>query len=221
MSNIIVPDWVSKQWTHINTIDWTQNIVLPESAKFPENIQNEIDKFKRFIESIRSLEDLEKWLVSIYWEWWMVFADDIRIANSIWWKWTQIHRNAKSIIVPWTEMDWKEDTQHNIWNNVIDPIWFASRSMAPTVANWYGLLWKIPKLRPSHGKFNQEFYDKVMKSTTITISEILWYSIEINNDKVALMSVMKINWWEDFIMPFSEKLKSWDIQTAKHYVLNN
>jgi hypothetical protein len=116
-------------------------------------------------------------------------------------------------------------TKTNIWKQVIDPIGWSSKWIAPSwwynkwKPEWYWILWKIPELRPMSGTFNRKIYNEIMN---IKISlEHAGISIEKWPQEIAIMPTYKIKWWEEVISQFSEDKKEWDIQTAKHYWVNN
>lgn len=210
-------------WNLISSIDGTENIFIAtwdlEKLKLSPKLVKNIELIKKITERNITLEDLEKELKTSFGEWKEIYVwDNTRFATAIWWKNTQLHRNAENIILPWSDMYTNSNMQHNISNEVIDPIWWASRAVAP---NDYGLLWKIPEFRGLKGnkKFDEELYKELFNTKIIT-SNILWYAVEINQDETAIMPIIWLEWAEDIILPFSETKKNWDIPTAKYYGLN-
>jgi len=205
----------------ISTIDWTENYFLSNDfySKLPEWMKEQIELFKQITEQLVPLKDLENRLKEIYGEWQIIKTKEwIRFANCIWWKNTQLHRSADKIILPWSKIEESKECQHNIWNQIIDPIAWASRTAAP---NDYWLLWKIPKFRGLewNKEFDKKLYDELF-NTQVEVSQILWYAIEINKDEQAIMPIVSLKWWEDIIMQFSEEKNEDDIPTAKYYWIN-
>lgn len=213
MSNIVIPSW-AESWKLLNIINWTHNIVLPADAKLPPDLVKQVELFKSIVWQTLTLSELQWELQEIYWKWKNIILPSWRFATVLWWEWTNLHRKADKIILPGTSDDFPI---HNMWGNVVDPVWWASRAAAPNDEYW--LLWKVAELRPSSDKFNKELH-RELSNTPIKVSSILWHAVEVSEDEVALMPVVALEWWEDIISEFSEKSEVWDTPTAKHFILN-
>lgn len=201
----------------VSTIDWVENIWLPENEidSLVPNIRSEVDKLVNLVlVDGLSLLKLEQVLRENYGEWVLKYINDVRFANCFAWKNTQLHRDAKTIIIPkWSV---KRISEANMWNSVIDPIWFSSKVPAPT--EWYGLLWKIPEFRPMDNKFNMRLFNELM-STWVEL-KFKWVAYEVWVNDAAIMPTFEINGWEDIISTFSEWIRDSDIPTAKYYWIN-
>ncbi len=177
-----------------------QNIKLLE---LEEDLKYNFTKEAKYLE----IENLEK---------------NIRIANCFAWAKTQIYRKVENIII--ANWDTNMPTKTNMWKKVVDPIGWSSKSIAPSWwynnwnPEWYWLLWKIPKLRPSSEKFDINIYKELM-NTRVKISQT-WIAIEYWPEEVVFMPTYKIFWGEDIIKNFSEPIKKPCIKTSKYYWIN-
>jgi hypothetical protein len=222
---------ISSEWTYVNTIKNTENYVLAEEIwkEFPEGLKKLLQNFRSLTEKTMTVQEIEKNLQENFWSWKIImFWDQERLASCIWLKDTQLHRSEEKIILPWTKFEENPWCQHNISWTVVDPIGWASRTMAP---NEYWLFWKIPEFRwlKWNESFNKELHKELM-NCKVTISDILWYACEIslNEDnwtiqEIAIMPTVSIEWKEarEILEQFNEELKPGDIPTSKHYILNN
>ena len=217
-------DWVKNIYTNTNDIkDLWEILWKNNDKKIIENIENYFNRFSNILnKEYPTLIEIEKFLQEIFWTS-LIFADEnekVRLANALWWANTQIHRDAQKIILNWTQIP-----QHNMWKNIVDPIWWASRVAAPSWwynnwnPEWYWILWKIPQLRPmDKNNFDKKIYNEIMNIKLKLW--FMWFAIEKSKDEIAIMPLVKLEWWEEIIQNFSEEKQQKDIPTAKYYGIN-
>lgn len=205
-------------WTLVSTIDWTENFHLGKWQQLdwcsPE-VQEYIDTLSRIANEVQWLGELEKKLIIEFWEWAILNAWNIRLANAIGFENTLIRRNVDSIILPDGETDMPTTT--NMGWNVIDSIAWSSKPPAPS--KWYGLFWKIPQLRPNHDNFDEELHTQIMDKLIKLNSK--WIAFEVWKDETALMPVFSIEWVDNLIQQFSSPKENNDTPTAKYYWINS
>lgn len=197
----------------INTINGTKNIVLPAWSEIPDDLTPYFNKINSLSEKEMTFEELLSELTKLFWKE-EIITNSGRFAICLWWIDTQIHRKVDNIVLP----DKGLPVQNNMWGNVIDPIWWASRVVTPSEDYW--LFWKVPELRPGSDKFDEKLFKELMRKP-MTLSKILWSAVEVSEKETAFMPVYRIEWWEEIITPFSEKREPEDIPTAKHSIINN
>jgi hypothetical protein len=202
----------------LNTINWTSNFILPDDWLISDLLKKTVSELGRIITEGSTIQKIETWLRHNFWTD-EIIIEGIRVATAIWLQGTQIHRQADNIILN----NGKWFPQNNMWWNVVDPIWWASRSLAPSEDYWF--FWKIPELRPNSKDFNEELYMKVREA--IISTHLKWFAVEKgkgkdNKEETAIMPVYAIQWelLNGLVTPFSEKFNKDDIPTSKYFLLN-
>ena len=224
----------------ISEIEWVSNLFTKEQTLSNEKDDNttiqaineyicKIDDIlrKNIWDKTMTLAELEEYLKKWFWTDlhyldWKIDWNKLRLANCFAWPETHMYRDANNIILP----NWETPmpTKTNIWARVVDPIGWMSKWPAPSGwynnwnPEWYGIMGKILELRPASDKFNKKVYMELM-NTRISFIQT-WIAVESWKDEIAVMPTFKMTWWEDIISKFSEERKENDIQTAKHYLVN-
>lgn len=209
----------------ISSINWVQNFA-EDFDILPEHLKIYINKYRKLVAwKTMSLIDLHKLLQEKYWKWEKLITAYWRISDCMWWVNTRLYRNTNWIYIN----NWQTniEKQVNVWNNIVDPIWKMSMTIWMTWweslenPEWYWFLWKVEELRPMSKKFLKEIYLELM-NTKVKISDILpEIAIEFSLDEIAIMPIIRLEWWEEIIKNYSKEWNTNEIPTAKFTILNS
>lgn len=206
-------------WTHVSTIDWVRNFHrawwLPRWIESPI-ISEYTDALSRIVKETTTLWGLEARLREEFWTD-IIEVDWSRLACTIAVSGTQIRRKAERIILPNGET--AMPTQTNMGWDVVDPIWWSSKVIAPS--EWYGFLGKILELRTHHDndRFDEKTHSKIM-NTQVALKD-KWFAFEIWDKESVIMPAYSIEGVRELVQRYSEPMRKWDIQTSKHYAINS
>lgn len=199
-----------------NTVGQTENYTLDINAPLPTglmDIMKRVDKvitpnrqtYATIQDSLRREFGYDEVVTTVEWA-------RVRVALALGMPGTAIIREESTIILPWDT-----DTPRNNTGNIVDPLGWASRVMAP--GENYGLWGKISDARPGN-----PLYDTMMKTLAGT-SNCVGYAIEFTRKnewipEVAIMPTYRIEGGRELIMPYSQTVPAWSISTAKHILIN-
>ncbi|MDD3646243.1 MAG: hypothetical protein PHH06_02420 [Candidatus Gracilibacteria bacterium] len=207
----------------VSTVDGVKNLWLSNLCGIGEYKGKIEDEVNRLIDLTSidglSLLKLEQILKKTYGEGELKYIEGRRFANCFAWRNTQLHRDAKTIIIPGGKIERVSETNMGI--KITDPIGWSSKTPAPSggKGEGYGLLGKIPQLRPMSTDFNQELYNNLMNLGI----EVRYKGIAVENgqEETAIMPTFELIGGEELIIPFSEIKTNLDIPTAKWFGINN